>query len=76
MLEVTLRSELSPSQREQLTKAAYSGQILMSLINDILDFSKIEAGKLDIESTEFSVESLFTNILANISNRAQKKIFM
>jgi len=73
MLEVTLRSELSPSQREQLTKAAYSGQILMSLINDILDFSKIEAGKLDIESTEFSVESLFTNILANISNRAQEK---
>ena len=45
----------------------------MSLINDILDFSKIEAGKLDIESTEFSVESLFTNILANISNRAQEK---
>ena len=73
MLEIVMRSELTPSQREQLTKAAYSGQILMSLINDILDFSKIEAGKLDIESTEFSVESLFTNILANISNRAQEK---
>ena len=50
MLEIVLRSELSPSQREQLTKAAYSGQILLSLINDILDFSKVEAGKLDIES--------------------------
>ena len=73
MLEIVLRSELSSSQREQLTKAAYSGQILLSLINDILDFSKIEAGKLDIESIEFSVESLFTNILANISNRAQEK---
>jgi signal transduction histidine kinase/CheY-like chemotaxis protein len=73
MLEIVLRSELSSSQREQLTKAAHSGHILMSLINDILDFSKIEAGKLDIESTEFSVESLFANILANISNRAQEK---
>jgi signal transduction histidine kinase/CheY-like chemotaxis protein len=73
MLEIVLRSELTPSQREQLTKAAHSGQILMSLINDILDFSKIEAGKLDIESTEFSIESLFTNILANISNRAKEK---
>jgi len=73
MLEIVLRSELSPPQREQLTKAAYSGQILMSLINDILDFSKIEAGKLDIESIEFSVESLFVNVLANISNRAQEK---
>lgn len=73
LLELVLRSELSPSQREQLSKAAYSGQILMSLINDILDFSKIEAGKLDIESIEFPVESLFANILANISNRAQEK---
>jgi signal transduction histidine kinase/CheY-like chemotaxis protein len=73
MLEIVLRSELNSSQREQLTKAAYSGQILMSLINDILDFSKIEAGKLDIESIEFSVESLFANILANSSNRAREK---
>jgi CheY-like chemotaxis protein/two-component sensor histidine kinase len=73
MLEILLRSQLTPSQREQLTKAAYSGQILMSLINDILDFSKIEAGKLDIEKTEFSVESLFANVLANISNRAKEK---
>jgi signal transduction histidine kinase/CheY-like chemotaxis protein len=73
MLDIVLRSELNPSQREQLNKAAYSGQILMSLINDILDFSKIEAGKLDIENIEFSVETLFTNILANISNRAQEK---
>lgn len=73
MLDVVLRSELSPAQREQLTKAAYSGQILLSLINDILDFSKIEAGKLDIESVKFSVESLFSNVLANISNRAQEK---
>lgn len=73
MLDIVLRSELTSPQREQLTKAAHSGQILMSLINDILDFSKIEAGKLDIESTEFSTESLFTNILANISNRAQEK---
>nr|WP_252732203.1 ATP-binding protein [Paraglaciecola arctica] len=73
MLEIVLRSKLTESQREQLTKAAHSGQILMSLINDILDFSKIEAGKLDIESTEFSVESLFANVLANIGNRAQEK---
>ena len=73
MLEIVLRSQLTHSQREQLSKAAYSGQILMSLINDILDFSKIEAGKLDIESIEFSVESLFANILANITSRAQEK---
>ncbi|MGS2719616.1 ATP-binding protein [Paraglaciecola aestuariivivens] len=73
MLEIVLRTDLTESQRDQLNKAAYSGKILMSLINDILDFSKIEAGKLDIENIEFSVESLFSNILANVANRAQEK---
>jgi CheY-like chemotaxis protein/nitrogen-specific signal transduction histidine kinase len=73
MLEVVLKSKLPPEQREQLNKVAYSGQILLSLINDILDFSKIEAGKLDIEEIEFPVNSMFTNVLANITLRAQAK---
>jgi signal transduction histidine kinase/CheY-like chemotaxis protein len=73
MLDIVLLSDLNSSQREQLNKAAYSGQILMSLINDILDFSKIEAGKLDIANIEFSVDNLFANIIATISTRAQEK---
>lgn len=73
MIDVLLLTKLSQEQREHLKKAAYSGQILLSLINDILDFSKIEAGKLDIENTEFPVDSLFNNVLANMSNRASEK---
>ncbi len=72
LLDLTLRSDLNTQQREYLNKVAYSSQILMSLINDILDFSKIEAGKLDIERIEFSTSSLFENLLANITTRAQQ----
>ena len=72
LLDLTLRSDLNTQQREYLNKVAYSSQILMSLINDILDFSKIEAGKLDIERIEFSTCSLFENLLANITTRAQQ----
>ncbi|MAD17036.1 MAG: hybrid sensor histidine kinase/response regulator [Alteromonadaceae bacterium] len=73
LLDVVMKSELTPTQRQHLNKVVYSSQILMSLINDILDFSKVEAGKLDIEQVEFSLNSVFANLLTNISARAQEK---
>ncbi|MFT4787512.1 MAG: signal transduction histidine kinase/CheY-like chemotaxis protein [Paraglaciecola sp.] len=73
MLDVVMKSDLTTKQRQQLNKVVYSSQILMSLINDILDFSKVEAGKLDIEQVEFSLNSVFANLLTNISARAQEK---
>lgn len=73
MLDLVLKSDLDDEQRGKLNKVVYSSQILMSLINDILDFSKIEAGKLDIEHVEFNTNHMFTNILANVSNRANEK---
>ncbi|MCW8107475.1 ATP-binding protein [Alteromonas ponticola] len=73
LLELAQQQPMSPVMKEYLDKAAYSGQILMSVINDILDFSKIEAGKLDIEEVSFSLHSIFDNILAVIGLRAQEK---
>lgn len=73
MLDVVMKSDLTAKQRQLLNKVVYSSQILMSLINDILDFSKVEAGKLDIEQVEFSLNSVFANLLTNISARAQEK---
>ncbi len=73
LLELAQQQPMSPMMKEYLDKAAYSGQILMSVINDILDFSKIEAGKLDIEEVSFSLHSIFDNILAVIGLRAQEK---
>jgi signal transduction histidine kinase/CheY-like chemotaxis protein len=73
LLELTQKTELTIVQRDYLDRMAYSSHILMTLINDILDFSKIEAGKLDIEKVKFSPQSMFTNILANVSNRGREK---
>jgi signal transduction histidine kinase/CheY-like chemotaxis protein len=73
LLELTQKTKLTKTQQGYLDKLAYSSRILMTLINDILDFSKIEAGKLDIEKIEFSPQSVFDNILANISSRGQEK---
>ena len=54
MTELVLGTELTPSQREQLTIALSSGRALLGVIDDILDFSKVEAGHLDLDAIEFS----------------------
>ncbi|WP_394223881.1 ATP-binding protein [Alteromonas gracilis] len=73
LIELAQQQELSSTVRGYLDKAAYSGQILLSVINDILDFSKIEAGKLKIEEVSFSLHSLFDNLIAVIALRAKEK---
>lgn len=48
MTEVLLRSELTPTQREQLEIVHDNSQALSDLLNDLLDLSKIDAGHLEI----------------------------
>ena len=47
------RTDLSPQQKDYLSKINASSQTLLALVNDILDFSKIEAGKLMLEKVSF-----------------------
>jgi PAS domain S-box-containing protein len=64
---LTLESELTPMQRENLTMVQDSARSLLGLLNDILDFSKIEAGKLTLEHKPFDVrESLSTAIQPSV----------
>ncbi|BFT31364.1 hypothetical protein D210916BOD24_25400 [Alteromonas sp. D210916BOD_24] len=73
LIELAQQKAVNPTVKGYLDKAAYSGQILLSVINDILDFSKIEAGKLKIEEVSFSLHSLFDNLIAVIALRAKEK---
>ena len=73
LVDLARKEMLSEKVDSYLQKVTFSSQILMSVINDILDFSKIEAGKLDIETTSFSLHSLFENVLAIVAIRAQEK---
>jgi two-component system, sensor histidine kinase and response regulator len=70
---LVLKTDLTPRQRDYVTKVQTSGQHLLGLINDILDFSKVEAGKLDLESAEFDLQALLDNTSNLISERCQTK---
>jgi len=73
MTHLALKTELTPKQRDYLTKTKAAAQSLLGIINDILDFSKIEAGKLDLESTEFELDHVLENLSSIVSQKVQDK---
>jgi two-component system sensor histidine kinase/response regulator len=73
MVEILLRTELSPSAREYALLLKEAGKSLLSILNDILDFSKIEAGRLEISNCEFDPTSLIEGIGEILSPQADGK---
>lgn len=73
MIEMTLLTELSQEQRENLKTAKTCANSLLTVINDILDFSKMEAGKLIIENINFDIKAIIEEIIKVHSPRAIDK---
>jgi len=70
---LTLKTSLEAKQRDYLEKVVASSDALLGVINDVLDYSKIEAGKLSLEEIPFSLDSVFRNVSALVSLKAQDK---
>ncbi|HSV46589.1 MAG TPA: response regulator, partial [Ramlibacter sp.] len=70
---LVLKTELTPRQRDYISKVQTSGQHLLGVINDILDFSKVEAGKLSVENADFELGKLLDNVGSLISEKSHAK---
>jgi two-component system, sensor histidine kinase and response regulator len=73
MTHLALKTELTPKQRNYLTKSKTAAQALLGIINDILDFSKIEAGKLDIERMDFRLDSVLEDLSSVVGQKVHDK---
>jgi signal transduction histidine kinase/DNA-binding response OmpR family regulator/HPt (histidine-containing phosphotransfer) domain-containing protein len=62
MLSLLEDGEIKGEQLEYVGMAHASGDVLLALINDLLDYSKIEAGQLQIESVDFDLDRLVSEI--------------
>src|SRR5262249_21289749 len=73
MTELTLDTELTKEQRDNLGLVRLSAESLLTVLNDILDFSKIEAGKLEFECIPFDLRESLGEAMQTLSYRAHQK---
>jgi two-component system, sensor histidine kinase and response regulator len=70
---LALKTQLTPKQRDYVSKIHNAGTSLLAIINDILDFSKIEAGKLDLETTNFKLDEVISSVTTLTAQKAHDK---
>ncbi len=68
-----LATPLNADQRKFAETVRLSADSLMAIINDILDVSKLEAGKVELESIDFSLETLIEDAVELMAPRAHDK---
>ena len=71
--DLALKTDLTPRQKDYVSKIHNAGVSLLGLINDILDFSKIEAGRLEMENVDFSLEQVLETVTSFASQNAYAK---
>lgn len=73
MVDLTLDTDLTEEQRDNLETVKNAADILLSLLNDILDLSRVEAGKIELEDIEFNIHNIVKSVCKGLSVLARDK---
>ncbi len=73
MSHLALLDELPPKARNYIEKVHRAAANLLQILNDVLDVSKIESGKLEMERTDFQLETVISHMADVLGVRAEEK---
>jgi len=65
--------EFPIKMKKPLSNIYASVQRLIKLVNDLLSISRIESGKMEVETEEFALEDLISNIVIELQGLARAK---
>jgi PAS domain S-box-containing protein len=66
MLLQGVAGELTPNVKRQLQRIDSNGRHLLTIINEILDITRIEAGKMPMQISEFDLNALVPEVMAEL----------
>jgi signal transduction histidine kinase len=66
MLLQGVAGDLLPTVKRQLQRIDSNGRHLLTIINEILDITRIEAGKMPMQLSEFSLNELVPEVMAEL----------
>jgi two-component system, sensor histidine kinase and response regulator len=73
MTGLILETNLDAEQKDYANTVRTCSESLLSVINDVLDFSKIEAGKLDLDVSNFDLQTMLDETVDILVTRAEEK---
>ena len=74
LTELTLRTALTPQQRQYLSRCRLAADSLLELVGQVLDFSKIEADALQIEAIDFQLAEVIERVDALVAQKGQPDV--
>ncbi len=73
MIDMTLDTQLTDEQRDNMNTAKEAAENLLNLLNDILDLSRVESGKMRLEEIDVNAPNLVKSICKGLSVLARNK---
>ena len=73
LTDVTLRTALTPEQRDYMETVQQSARHLLGILNDILDFSKIEAHQMQLDLVDYDLHELARSVVKTLGVSARSK---
>ena len=71
--ELALMDQPADAQRDNLEKIEYAAKSLLRVIDDVLDFERVDAGKLTLESIDFVLLDVLSNVRDVVESVANNK---
>ena len=73
MAQILLRDDADPTRRDRVQLIHESGEALLGILNSILDLSRIEAGQVEVELSDFELETLVRSACDPFGDTARQK---
>jgi len=73
MTRLALQTEITQRQRSYLDKVEQSAKSLQSTVGDVLDFARIEDSRMELDNTDFTLQSVLDAVSGATASRAEEK---